>query len=163
MKWGQSVAFLALAGLVGCGGSEEDSYKLVRVTGTITKNGKPLSGAKVSFVPDAGNKQTTPGVDETGPEGNYMLMFKGRTGVAPGKYKVIVEPAIDMPAGAKVPDEFKKDPVMLQTAQIGNPDLKKAQDAKKAEVVKGEFETEVPDGSKFERDFDVKAGATGKQ
>ena len=167
MRWGQTVAILALGGLVGCGGSEEDHFKLVRVTGTITENGKPLAGAKVSFVPAESNKNSTSGVDQTGPEGNYMLNFKGRTGVAPGKYRVTVEPPIELPAGVKVPDEFKKDPMMFRMAQeAAKATKKKAPEANK-EVVKAEFEAEVPDGISVTLDFDVKAsssaGGTGKK
>jgi hypothetical protein len=160
MKVGQKAAILAAAALIGCGGSEEDSYKLVRVSGTITKNGKPLSGAKVMFVPDAGNKISTPGVDETGPEGNYLLNFKGRTGVVAGKYKVTVEAPFEI-SGSKVPEELTKDPagvMMLKFAQDARTVGRKEQSAKK-EIFKGEFDAEVPDAASYERDFDVKASS----
>jgi hypothetical protein len=160
MRWCQAVAIFTLAGLVGCGGTEEDSYKLVRVSGTITKNGKPLAGAKVMFVPEASNKISTPGLDETGPEGNYLLNFKGRTGIVAGKYKVTVEAPFEI-AGAQAPEELKKDAagtMMLKFAQQARTVGRKEQETKK-EVFKGEFEAEVPDATSFERDFDVKASA----
>ena len=167
MRRVQTAAILALAGLVGCGGSEEDHFKLVRVTGTITKNGKPLADAKVSFVPDESNKNSTPGVDQTGPVGNYMLSFKGRTGVAPGKYKVMISPPAELPPGVKMPAEFESQPGMFRMAkEAANATKKKAPEARK-EVVKSEFEAEVPDGISVTLDFDVKAspsaGGTGKQ
>jgi hypothetical protein len=161
MRWCQAVAVFALAGFIGCGRTEEDSYKLVRVSGVITKNGKPLSGAKVMFVPDVGNKISTPGVDETGPEGNYLLNFKGRTGIVAGKYKVTVEAPFEI-SGAKVPEELTKDPagtMMLKFAQHARTVGRKEQTTKK-EVFKGEFEAEVPDAGSFERDFDVKASSS---
>ncbi len=74
MKSSRIVTMLALAGLVGCG-DDESSIKLVKVMGTVTKNGKPLADARISFVPEAGNKFSTPGVDTSGPEGNYMVSF----------------------------------------------------------------------------------------
>jgi len=161
MRWGRTVALVALAGLVGCGGSDEDNIKLVRVTGTITKNGKPLPDAKVSFVPEAGNKDSTPGVDQTGPEGNYLLRFKGRTGVAPGKYKVTVTPSVELPSNIKMPEVFKKDPVMfeigLEALEAGK---KKGVAESKKEVIKGEFDAEVPDGTSVTLDFDVKASSS---
>jgi hypothetical protein len=158
MKKSHAVAILALAGLVGCGGSDEDSYTLVKVTGTITKNGKPLPNADVSFVPNAGNSVSTPGADRTGPEGNYMLRFKGRTGVAVGKYNVTITPAFEVPAGANVPDVFKNDPVMLQTAQKARAQSEgKGSAAAKKEVVKSEFPAEVEQGKSNTIDFDVKS------
>src|SRR5436305_5635610 len=105
MRWVRMVAGFALTGLIGCGGgTDDDNIKLVRVTGTITQNGKPLPNADVSFVPQTGNKDSTPGVDQTGPEGNYMVKYKGRTGVAPGKYQVIITPP-DEVAAAQVPEK----------------------------------------------------------
>src|SRR5437764_14727601 len=99
MRWVRTVAILTMTGLAGCG-RDEDNIKLVRVTGTVTKNGKPMAKANVSFVPQAGNKDSTPGIDETGPEGTYLVKFKGRSGVAPGKYKVMISPAFELPPEA---------------------------------------------------------------
>jgi len=111
----------------------------------------------VSFVPQAGNKDSTPGVDQTGPEGNYLLRFKGRTGVAPGKYKVTITPGVELPPDAKVPAKFKNDPMMLKFAQEAQASGKKAGGAEsKKEVIKGEFDAEVPDGASTTLDFDVK-------
>jgi hypothetical protein len=160
MRKVQTAAVLALVSLAGCGGSEEDQFQLVRVTGTITKNGKPLADAKVSFVPEQSNKNSTPGVDQTGPEGNYMLTFKGRTGVAPGKYKVMIAPPLELAPGVNAPAEFEKTPRMLLIAkETRNPAHKKAPEAKK-EAVKSEFEAEVPDGNGVTLDFDVKASSS---
>ena len=152
---------LALSGLVlvGCG-SEESRYKLVPVTGTVTLNGQPLADAKVNFAPLEGNEYQTPGVDSSGPSGNYKLMFKGRSGVAAGKYKVTITPPD--PSAASVPDAFKDDPAMLGFAE----DARRQAAAKKQKVevgTKNEFEAEVPeDGAVL--DFDVKttSGATKK-
>jgi len=149
-------ASLTLALLCGCGGSDEDNIKLVPVSGTITLNGKPMAGAKVTFNPSAENKDSTVGVDETGPEGNYKLKFKSRSGIAPGKYTVIVEPAlvVDM---AKVPEAFKDDPYMARIgaeAAAGVTAKKKSTPAGE----KSEFPAEVDDrGGSF--DFDVKTSS----
>jgi hypothetical protein len=158
MRWVRAVASLALATLVGCG-SDEDNVRLIRVTGTITQNGKPLANAGVSFVPQTGNKDSTPGVDETGPEGNYMVKFKGRNGVAPGKYKVVVTPP-DEVAASQVPEKFKNDPMMFRFMKDAQSSGKKSSGEKKA-VAKSEFEAEVPDQDKpVVLDFDVKASAS---
>jgi hypothetical protein len=155
MRWVRTFASLALAGLIGCGSSDEDSFTLVRVTGTITQNGKPLAGADVSFVPQAGNKNSTPGVDQSGPQGNYMPKFKGRTGLAPGKYKVTIIPPDEVSA-SKVPEKFQSDPMMFNIMKQAQGTAKKASDKK--EVLKNEFDAEVPDKDVV-LDFDVKASS----
>jgi hypothetical protein len=154
-----TATILALAALTGCGGSEEESYTLVKVSGTITRNGKPLAGAKVSFMPDAGNKISTPGVDETGPQGTYLVAFKGRTGVATGKYKVIITPALELPANAKMPPEYENQPGMYRLMlNTQNSTAKQARTEPKQVAAKSEFEAEVePDTSSKNLDFDVKS------
>jgi len=157
MRWVRTVAILSMSGLAGCG-TDEDQIKLVRVTGTITQNGKPLPGADVSFVPDGGNKDSTPGVDQTGPEGNYMVRYKGRNGVAPGKYKVIVTPP-DPASESQVPEKFKNDPMMFKIMkQAQGPPKKSAAESKAG--VKSEFPAEVPDSSSVALDFDVKTSSS---
>ena len=154
MRIARMVAALALAGFAGCG-SEEDHYKLVRVTGTVTRNGKPLANANVSFLPAASNSPTTPGVDETGPEGNYLLKFRNRTGIAPGSYKVVITPPVELPGGAPIPEAFKDDPIQAQMAMgIGVPGA----EPKKKEIIKNEFQAEVTADQKEPFDFDVKTG-----
>jgi hypothetical protein len=152
-----TVAILGLAGLAGCGGTEEDSYKLVKVTGSVTKNGKPLPGATLSFVPSGGNKNSTPAADITGPQGTYSLMFKGRTGIAPGKYNVMIAEAVQVPASAKMPPEFKDTPgIFYRETQVG----KKAKGAlqTKKEGAKSEFPAEVEENVASKTlDFDVKS------
>jgi hypothetical protein len=147
VRW---IGLLALAALVGCG-SEESRYRLVSVTGTVTLNGKPLGDAKVNFAPLEGNEVNTPGVDVSGPAGNYKLMFKGRSGVAPGKYKVTVTPP-DPSASGSVPEAFKDDPAMLGFER----EARNLVQGKKKEDpnYKNEFEAEVPDDGGV-LDFDV--------
>jgi hypothetical protein len=164
MRRGQTIAIVALLGLAGCGGTDEDYYKLVRVTGTVTRNSKPLADARVVFIPDAGNKNSTPTVDTTGPEGNYMPKFKGRTGLAPGKYKVVIEPARELPGGGQMPDQFQDAPVMLQEEQRAQTKLKKmktrGREEPKIAGTKSEFDAEVPDGTSTTLDFDVREASS---
>jgi hypothetical protein len=151
-----TVAILGLAGLAGCGGLEEDSYKLVKVTGTVTRNGKPLPGATVSFVPSGGNKNSTPAADITGPEGTYSLMFKGRTGIAPGKYNVMIAEAVQVPAGSKMPAAFKDTPgIFNRERPVGK---EKGAVQKKKEGAKSEFTAEVDENIASKTlDYDVKS------
>jgi hypothetical protein len=138
----------AVAGLlVGCG---ESGPALVPVHGTVTLNGKPLEGALVSFQPDASMEDAIPAEDVTGPNGNYKALTKGRSGVMPGKYKVVVSKSlIEM---AKVRPEFKDDPFMAQLSLGPNEGKSAAQRDK--EKIEGTFEREITEGGV--QDFDVK-------
>jgi hypothetical protein len=109
-----TVAIVALAGLVGCADSEEDDVKLVKVTGMITDNGKPLAGVIVSFLPTAGSPSFAPASGESGSDGSYVPYYKNRAGVAPGKYKVTVAPANSASVAASELDILKNDPVRLE-------------------------------------------------
>lgn len=137
------LAILALisCGLVGCGGDETARIKLVPVSGTVTFNGKPLEGAEISFMPDSSNAKSTPGSDVTGPEGNFKAMFRGRSGLAPGKYKVLVS-KIFLPPGAKLFEGM--DLHMLEVAAQGGPEGSKEMSKTAPTQIQGEFEREVP-------------------
>ncbi len=147
----RTIVPLCLALLAGCG-SDEDNIDLVPVKGTINENGKPLANARVTYTPDPKNAFSTPGVDATGPEGNYLIRFKTRTGLAPGKYRVAVTPEPVVPGGAEIPDELADDPYMAQMAVGTNPDRV---DKKPVKGEVSEFDAEVgEEGGIF--DFDVK-------
>jgi hypothetical protein len=90
----------------GCG----DGVKLVPVAGTVTLDGKPLEGATLSFIPIEGNAVSTAGTDITGPEGNFQMTFKGRAGLAPGKYRVLVSKTEEIapPNGREIHPVFAK-------------------------------------------------------
>jgi hypothetical protein len=82
-------------------------------------------------------------------------MFKGRSGVAAGKYKVTITPP--EPAAAGASDVFRDDPAMLGFAQ----DAKHQAAKNKTQIdagTKREFEAEVPDDGAV-LDFDVKTAA----
>jgi hypothetical protein len=164
MRRFRPVAVLALVAAVGsgCGDADEEAnYKLVKVIGTVTRNGKPLADAKIIFIPDAGNKHSTPGGDQAGPEGNYMLKFKGRTGVTAGKYKVSVIAPAELPPGITPNGALADQPGMakmaLEAQKFGT---SKSSEVKK-ELERSEFEADVEDKSSgVTLDFDVKSSAT---
>ncbi|SIO30304.1 hypothetical protein SAMN05444166_3623 [Singulisphaera sp. GP187] len=154
---------LVTAFLAGCGtGDETDSYRLVPVSGHVTLDGKPLEGAKVLFTPSEANRPNTPGVDVTGQEGNYQLMYRGRSGVAPGSYQVFVAKTVD-PAALKISDEFKDDPVLAAMEKQEALITQKAKSGGRTTAsfnVSSSFDRDVTSkGAVF--DFDLKA--TGKK
>ena len=71
----------------GRGGSE----KVVPVSGTVTRNGQPVPGLVVSFVPEAAT-ETGVSIGETDDNGKYNLTVvkTGRSGAVVGTHKVWV-------------------------------------------------------------------------
>jgi hypothetical protein len=83
--WIQVALGLAvLGGGAGCGRSN-----LVKVQGTVTLDGKPLSWATVTFNPKEGNGRPASGLSDE--NGNFQLTTSSTNdGAAPGEYKVTV-------------------------------------------------------------------------
>jgi hypothetical protein len=140
-------AIVLAVSMIGCG---DGGPKLVPVGGVVTLSGKPLEGAFVRFDPLPVNKEGLPGEDTTGPEGNYKAMTKGRSGLVPGKYHVVV---IKLLKAAS-----KDDPFMDQlTAEV--PDVgKNAKQKNAAEQIEAQFDREVH-STGGTLDFDI----TGKR
>lgn len=72
----------------GCSGRGGPAVTVVPVTGTVTLDGKPLAGAAVAFVPQAGTKGVG-AFGTTDADGRYMLGHRsGKAGIEPGTYTV---------------------------------------------------------------------------
>ena len=96
---------MLVAAIAGCG----DGPRLVPVAGSVTLDGKPLEGATLSFMPESGTGVSTPGTDVTGPDGNFTMTYNGRSGLAPGKYKVLISKTEEsVPKGKEISDVFAK-------------------------------------------------------
>jgi hypothetical protein len=138
----------ALLVSAGCGSGPT----LVPVTGVVTLNGEPLEGAELTFIPDQTNDEMTPGGDSTGPEGNYKAMYNYRSGLAPGKYTVLISKKANSGEGVEdAPPEIMGDPYMAAMAGYAVEVLPE----KYSDPLKSDFTIEVPpEGGVFE--FDVK-------
>lgn len=83
---------LTCALALGCSGAPPgppdgpEALPRVPVTGVVTRGGKPLGQAVVTFLPATG----PPGVAETDADGRYALSCLNRPGIPPGEYKVAV-------------------------------------------------------------------------
>lgn len=97
------IAWLGLMVLVaGCGGNASDQQKLSPVTGTVTLDGKPLSGAVITFVP-TGATHGTGARGRTDDDGKYELATRSRRKGAPaGDYRVMVSKMV-LPDGSDSP------------------------------------------------------------
>jgi hypothetical protein len=97
------VSTLTVFGLMCCCGCGSSNYPLAQVTGKVTKSGKPVSGASISFQPMAssGNANAGPGsFGITDAEGRYELKtFREKTtGAVIGRHRVTVQlPLSPMP------------------------------------------------------------------
>jgi hypothetical protein len=132
-------SFLFLCFLVaGCGGP--DLGKMVPVSGKVTLDGKALSGAMITFVPDdsKGNKLKVTPFATADADGNYSLTTTppksetARDGAPVGWYKVQV--VSGMPAGvpekgvlpAKLPAQYTKaatSPIHMEVKEGGSYNL----------------------------------------
>ncbi|MBM4001417.1 MAG: carboxypeptidase regulatory-like domain-containing protein [Planctomycetes bacterium] len=95
MHYARFAGFLAVAAslsLAGCGG--DGDVKTVPVSGTIKKNGQPLAGALVTFVPMNTADQLAPSsVGKTDSDGKYALrtVIDDQAGAIVGKHVVRIE------------------------------------------------------------------------
>jgi hypothetical protein len=85
--------------LSGCGGAGDLK---VKVTGSVTKDGKPIEGAVVSFMSENDKSNDSKGAN-TDSQGKFQVLVK------PGKYAVTVSKIVDakgnVPKSSDVPAE----------------------------------------------------------
>ena len=102
---GLGIGVLLLSFAVGCGGGRDSSMPdLVPVSGTVTLDGKPLSGAMVTFLPVGATRgRSCYGV--TGADGRYELMESEKNKGAPvGEFTVLCNKWV-MPDGSDLPKD----------------------------------------------------------
>jgi hypothetical protein len=103
------LAFLTVAvAIAGCGG--ESQVDLAPVTGTVTQDEKPVSGASVMFNLQGGGGSPSGG--ETDASGHFELKFNdGRPGAIPGKHGVTISiPGAELPAPEGGDEEPDREP-----------------------------------------------------
>ncbi|MCA9133581.1 MAG: carboxypeptidase regulatory-like domain-containing protein [Planctomycetales bacterium] len=102
--WRLSV--LLLVGLsIGC----DSGPKLVEANGTVTFRDKPVPGADVIFVPDAGG---APVIGRSDEQGHFSLTTDGKEGAYAGTYKVAVT------AVRQIREVDEEEAARMSTAQI---------------------------------------------
>lgn len=88
-----ATACLALAGC-------HSDYKLVKVSGTVTLRGKPISGVEVRFQPMTSGNNINPGpgsMGVSGTDGRYVLVVQDaslKPGAVVGKHMVFLSTAV---------------------------------------------------------------------
>lgn len=96
------VSLAAVLLLAGCGS------RLAPVHGKVTYQGRPVTVGNVLFVPDAGGPTADGTIQQ---DGRYSLATDGRTGAAPGRYKVMIISMED--TAGRLPEERNPLPGLL--------------------------------------------------
>ena len=102
-------------GSIGCSGG--DRPELGRVQGTVTLDGKPLSGAVVMFLPESGR----PAVANTDSAGKYDLIYThGVNGAKVGPNTVRVVWPDDGPAPVPIPAKYNDESQLKKDVKAGS-------------------------------------------
>ena len=81
--------FCVLLGFSGCGAGNRSGHSLVKVSGVVTLDGTPVSGALVVYSPVADGEPAARGTTDA--DGSYNLTtYTDNDGVPPGQYKILV-------------------------------------------------------------------------
>ena len=142
-----SVLIAAFAA-VGCGPSAPTT---VKVSGTVTFDGKPLEEGRVTFISmaekDALNR---PAIGVLGKDGKYALStFQSGDGALPGEYQVVVVSNPDIPS----PEEIAENDAEVVSAIPGG----------YASPTTSGLKATVKDGGDMTIDFDLKTGAVADE
>lgn len=130
---GAGLAMLATLHLTGCGGS--DLPELGTVSGLVTLDGAPLTGATVTFAPAVGR----PSQGITGDDGRYALEYTaGHPGALLGKHvvRISTERYVEKPDGSveemkeRVPAKYHANSTLEATVAAGVNDLPFALESK---------------------------------
>jgi hypothetical protein len=113
----------ALAVLTGLAASGCGSGGAIRVKGTVTNNGQPLSVSdkgmvQVIFIPDDPEKAGDTYPANVNPDGTFEVPGKEGKGIPPGKYRVAVRQLDPYPTKDKLKDKFspEKTPIVRDVA-----------------------------------------------
>lgn len=108
-----AASMFLLAATTGCGPSGPE---LGRVEGTVTLDGKPLTGARVCFYPEAGGRTAEAVTDQ---QGHYVLSYtREGTGAVAGVNKVSIstyEEPVSLDDGTKQGGVPEKVPAKYNT------------------------------------------------
>ncbi|MCR9232813.1 carboxypeptidase-like regulatory domain-containing protein [Gimesia chilikensis] len=112
---------LLAASLTGCGGGGADTPELGEVTGIITLDGNPLSGAEVVFEPASG----APSVGKTDESGSYELIYnQDASGALPGQHTVRIskfgEPGSPSDTENQIPAKFNANSKLTAEVKAGD-------------------------------------------
>jgi hypothetical protein len=116
--WKRFVTLVVLAGgVAGCGGDTGDRPDLGQVTGTVTLDGKPLSGVIIHFKPEVGRAATA--TTDTG--GHYQLEYRYRVSGAPvGKNTVSFAWPMGAAGSWAIPEKYGSGSKLVREVEPGS-------------------------------------------
>ncbi|MDR1053964.1 MAG: carboxypeptidase-like regulatory domain-containing protein [Planctomycetaceae bacterium] len=124
MKKFHIVVLLSFCGLflVGCG--QAGLKGLVPCSGVVLKNGQPVAGVTVTFIPVSTDVQAKGASAETDKNGKFQAGTLQWNGILPGQYRVTLSKRITEinPGQESVPDEQKVLTHVEQLGKYANPD-----------------------------------------
>ena len=143
MKSAKGFVLLVLALSLFAGCSSSDKPAMAKVTGTVRYNGKPMSLASVTFLPEKSGVRNATG--STDANGVYsMTTFETNDGVILGKYRVGIVAIELAPGPPKAADDITAvPPKMLTPLKYSDPNT-------------SGFTVEVTADKKNVFDFDLK-------
>ncbi len=114
--WCFASSLASLLLVCGCGGGVTDQPNLGSVTGVVTLDDTPLSGAVVVFTPESGRSS----MGETDEAGQYELIYiRDTTGATIGTHSVTISKQ-EAPAGANPNEPDAGNPVELVPARYNS-------------------------------------------
>lgn len=141
-------ALMAVACIVGCGGSDQPDVG--EVTGTVKLDGKALANAQVEFQPDEGR----PSIGTTDDSGKYELLYtKGVMGAKVGDHTVKVttgEVGEDDAGNPKitrkeqVPDSYNTNSTLKKTVKPGAQEIDLELDSSNGKIVQPSLDGSEP-------------------
>ena len=151
------VLMLLCATCGGCGGKEPSPVlgKLTPASGTVTRNGEPLAGAIVTFIPDPESPGSGGEVANavTNSQGRFELVtalpgvpIEESKGAVPGRYVVVIS-RILMPDGSPLPPGTTEADAMAEGAEESLP-------AKYSDMEQSVLEADVA-GGQANYDFEL--------
>ena len=148
------VSAFVIATMVGCGGGPDDYPDMGTVSGTVTMDGSPVTGASITFTPV--DKSNRPSFGYTDEDGYYELKYSSsRDGAKVGEHTVSIsthippapdEEGILQPAQPEtIPNKYNSQSELKKTVESGSQtfDFELSSDG---EIDKHEEDADVTDG-----------------
>lgn len=110
---------VSLMTISGCGSSGQVKETLVPVTGSVTLDGKPTEGIRLSFVPMSGTKAVGGCWATTDDQGQFTVQhISKKEGIPVGQYHVLLSRRVKADGSVLGPDES---PTMVQSQESISP------------------------------------------
>ncbi|MDR2641946.1 MAG: carboxypeptidase-like regulatory domain-containing protein [Planctomycetaceae bacterium] len=117
------IVVLLLCGLFVCGCGQSGLKGLVSCSGVVLKDGKPVEGVTVTFIPTSTASESRGASAETDPNGRFQVTTLQWRGILPGQYQVTLSKRVTEinPGQESVPDNYKAVTYIEQMGKYADP------------------------------------------